>query len=51
MLTPLENSQGIANALGYLYEHLQQLSERQNNTKNNINTALAALTTQLQQLT
>ena len=44
MLTPLENP------LGYLHKHLQQLLERQNNAKNNINTTLATLTIQLQQL-
>ena len=51
MLLPLDTLQGIANALGYLQYHLQELMERQHVSKNNINTTLAALTAQLQQLT
>ena len=47
----LQTPQGIANALGYLQYHLYKLTERQNVSENNINTTLAALTTQLQQLT
>jgi len=43
--------QGVADALGYLQHHLHELTERQNVSKNNINTTLAALTAQLQQLT
>jgi len=43
--------QGIANALGYLQHHLHELTERQNVSKSNINSTLAALTAQLQQLT
>jgi len=39
------------NALGYLQHHLQELTERQHVSENNINTTLAALTMQLQQLT
>ena len=35
---------GIANALGYLHDYLQQLLERQNNAKTNINTALTIRT-------
>jgi len=42
--------QGIANALGYLQHHLQELMKRQHVSENNINTTLAALTVQLQQL-
>ena len=51
MSLPLDTPQGIANTLGYLQHHLHKLTERQNVSKNNINTTLAALTTQLQQLT
>jgi len=51
MLLPLDTPQGIANALEYLQHHLQELTERQHVSENNINSTLAALTTQLQQLT
>jgi len=51
MLLPLDTPQGIANVLGYLQHHLHELTERQNVSENNINTTLAALTVQLQQLT
>jgi len=51
MSLPLDTPQGIADALGYLQHHLQELTERQDVSKNNINTTLAALTVQLQQLT
>jgi len=51
MITLLESPQGIADALGYLHNHLQQLLERQNNARTTINTALIVLTAQLQQLT
>jgi len=51
MLLFPDTSQGIANALGYLQHHLQELTERQYISENNINTTLAALTMQLQQLT
>ena len=44
---PPDTSQGVANALGYLQHHLYELTERQNISKNNINTTLAALTVQL----
>ena len=50
MLLPPDTPQGIADALGYLQHHLYELTERQNVSKNNINTTLAALTAQLQQL-
>ena len=43
--------QGMANALGYLQHHLQELTERQHVSKSNINSTLAVLTVQLQQLT
>jgi len=51
MSLPPDIPQGIANALGYLQYHLYELTERQNISENNINTTLAALTIQLQQLT
>jgi len=51
MSLPPDTSQGVADALGYLQHHLHELTERQNVSKNNINTTLAALTAQLQQLT
>jgi len=51
MSLPPDTLQGIADALGYLQHHLHELTERQNVSENNINTALAALTAQLQQLT
>jgi len=51
MLLPLDTPQGVADVLGYLQHHLQELTERQHASENNINTTLAALTMQLQQLT
>jgi len=51
MLLPLDTPQDIADTLGYLQHHLHELTERQNVSENNINATLAALTTQLQQLT
>ena len=51
MLLPPDTPQGVADALGYLQHYLHELTERQNVSKNNINTTLAALTAQLQQLT
>jgi len=51
MLLPSDTPQGVANALGYLQHHLQELIERQHVSKSNINFTLAALTVQLQQLT
>ena len=50
MSLPSDTPQGIANALEYLQHHLQELIERQHISENNINTTLAALTIQLQQL-
>jgi len=50
MLLPLDTPQGVADALGYLQHHLQELTERQHVSENNINTTLVALTVQLQQL-
>jgi len=51
MLLPPDTPQGIADTLGYLQHYLQELTERQHISENNINTTLAALTVQLQQLT
>ena len=51
MSLPLDTPQGIADALGYLQHHLQELMERQHVSESNINSTLAALTAQLQQLT
>ena len=41
----------IANTLGYLQHHLQELTKHQNASEHTINTTLAGLTAQLQQLT
>ena len=46
-----DTSQGVADALEYLQHYLHELTERQNISENNINTALITLTAQLQQLT
>jgi len=51
MSLPSDTPQGIADALGYLQHYLQELTERQHVSESNINSTLAALTTQLQQLT
>jgi len=51
MSLPPDTPQGVADALGYLQHHLQELTERQHVSENNINSTLAALTAQLQQLT
>jgi len=51
MSLPPDTPQGIADALGYLQHHLHELTERQNVSESNINSTLAALTMQLQQLT
>ena len=51
MLLPPDTPQGVGDALGYLQHHLQELTERQHVSENNINSTLAALTAQLQQLT
>jgi len=51
MSLPPDTPQGVADALGYLQHHLHELTERQNISENNINSTLAALTVQLQQLT
>ena len=49
MSLPPDTPQGVADILGYLQHHLQELTERQHASENNINTILAALTMQLQQ--
>jgi len=51
MSLPTDTPPGIADALGYLQHHLQELTERQNASEHAINTTLAALTAQLQQIT
>ena len=51
MSLPSNTPQGVADALGYLQHHLQELMERQYVSESNINSTLAALTAQLQQLT
>jgi len=43
----LDTPQGVADVLGYLQHHLQELIERQLISESNINSTLAALTTQL----
>jgi len=50
MSLPPDTPQGVADALGYLQHHLQELMERQHASENNINTILAVLAVQLQQL-
>jgi len=51
MSLPADTPPAIANALGYLQHHLQELTEYQNTLEHTINTTLAGLTAQLQQLT
>ena len=51
MSLPLNTPQGVADVLGYLQHHLQELTERQHVSKSNINSTLTVLTAQLQQLT
>jgi len=51
MLLPSNTPQGVADALGYLQHHLQELTERKHVSESNINSTLAALTAQLQQFT
>jgi len=51
MSLPPDTPQGVADALGYLQHHLQELMEKQHVSKSNINSTLVALTVQLQQLT
>jgi len=51
MSLPTDTPLGVADTLGYLQYHLQELTERQNASEHAINTTLVALTTQLQQVT
>jgi len=51
MLLPVDTPPAIADALGYLQHHLQELTERQNASEHIINNTLAGLTAQIQQLT
>ena len=51
MLLPADTPLAVANALGYLQHHLQELTERQNTLEHVINNTLAGLTAQIQQLT
>jgi len=48
---PVDTPPAVADALGYLQHHLQELTERQNASEHTINTTLAGLIAQLQQLT
>ena len=51
MSLPMDTPSGIADTLGYLQHHLQELTEHQNTSEHAINTTLMGLTAQLQQLT
>jgi len=51
MLLPADTPPAIADTLGYLQHHLQELTERQNASEHVINNTLAGLTAQIQQLT
>jgi len=51
MLLPADTPPAIANALGYLQHHLQELTKHQNASEHVINNTLVGLTAQLQQLT
>jgi len=51
MSLPADTPLAIADALGYLQHHLQELTERQNASEHTINATLMGLTAQLQQLT
>jgi len=51
MLLPADTPPAIADTLGYLQHHLQELTEHQNASEHTINTTLMDLTAQLQQLT
>jgi len=42
-----DTPQGVADALGYLQHHLQELTKRQYVSESNINSTLVALTMQL----
>jgi len=51
MLLFADTPPAIADALGYLQHHLQELTKRQNVSEHTINATLAGLIAQLQQLT
>jgi len=51
MSLPADTPPVIADALGYLQHHLQELTKRQNTLEHIINNTLTGLTAQLQQLT
>jgi len=51
MSLPADTPPAIADALGYLQHHLQELTEHQNASEHVINNTLAGLTAQIQQLT
>ena len=51
MSLPVDTLPAIADALGYLQHHLQELTECQNTSEYTINATLMDLTAQLQQLT
>jgi len=51
MLLPADTPPAIADTLGYLQHHLQELTEHQNASEHVINNTLVGLTAQIQQLT
>jgi len=51
MSFPVDTPPAVADALGYLQHHLQELTERQNALEHVINNTLVGLTAQIQQLT
>jgi len=51
MLLPADTPPAVADVLGYLQHHLQELTEHQNASEHIINNTLAGLTAQIQQLT
>ena len=51
MSLPVDTSPAIANTLGYLQHHFQELTKRQNASEHVINNTLVGLTAQIQQLT
>jgi len=51
MSLPADTPLAVADALGYLQHHLQELTERQNASEHVINNTLTGLTAQIQQLT
>ena len=51
MSFPADTPPAVADALGYLQYHLQELTKHQNALEHTINATLVGLTAQLQQLT